>query len=216
MIGDVFDPQREWEIHEAARPHWFQTGTISFFTFRTQDSIPREVLERWEREKQEWLHRLGISSGIHWCEVLSSLSEELRTKFYKQFKRQREDFLDTCHGRYLLQNANAAKIVADALQHFDGDRYQLGDFVVMPNHVHLLVSFISAEAMQQQCDSWLHYTARQINLLTGESGKFWQQEPFDHLVRSVEQYEWLRKYIADNPSKAGLGVGQYLYHRSEK
>ena len=67
--------------------------------------------------------------------------------------------------------------------------------------------------MAEQCDSWLHYTAFQINQEIGEKGKFWQQEPFDHLVRSLEQYEYLRQYIADNPRKAGLKSGECLYRR---
>ena len=82
----------------------------------------------------------------------------------------------------------------------------MGDFIVMPNHVHLLAAFAAADAMKVQCDSWLHYTAFQINKATGKMGKFWQQEPFDHLVRSLEQYEYLRQYIADNPHKAGLSL----------
>ena len=89
----------------------------------------------------------------------------------------------------------------------------MGDFIVMPTHVHLLAAFATAEAMTEQCDSWLHYTAFQINRAIGEKGKFWQQEPFDHLVRSLEQYEYLRQYIADNPRKAGLKPGEYLYRR---
>ena len=89
----------------------------------------------------------------------------------------------------------------------------MGDFVVMPNHVHLLAAFPDPNAMEKQFDSWLHYTAVQINRLTNRSGHFWQQEPFDHLVRSVEQYEYLRCYIADNPKKANLREGQYIYRR---
>ena len=106
-----------------------------------------------------------------------------------------------------------AKIVADSLLHFDGERYRMGDFVVMPNHVHMLAAFASAESMRKQFDSWLHYTAFRINQTLGEKGHFWQQEPFDHLVRSTEQYDYLRNYIADNPTKAGLSKGEFIYRR---
>ena len=99
---------------------------------------------------------------------------------------------------------------------FHGDRLLIHAAVVMPTHVHLLAAFATAEMMKEQCDSWLHYTARQINRQIGGKGKFWQQEPFDHLVRTVGQYEYLRRYIADNPCKAGLKPGEYLYHRYEK
>jgi type I restriction enzyme R subunit len=49
--------------------------------------------------------------------------------------------------------------VADSLLHFDDERYRMGDFVVMPNHVHLLANFPTVEEMKAQSDSWLHYTA---------------------------------------------------------
>jgi REP element-mobilizing transposase RayT len=112
--------------------------------------------------------------------------------------------LDSGPGRCLLRRPERAEIVANSLLHFDGERYRMGDFVVMPNHVHLLAAFPSAEEMRVQFDSWLHYTAYQIHQQIGERGNFWHQEPFDHLVRSVDQYVYLRDYIADNPRKAKL------------
>ena len=121
--------------------------------------------------------------------------------------------MDACHGRCLLRRPELAQIVSDSLLHFDGKRYRMGDFIVMPNHVHLLVAFATAAALKNQCDSWLHYTAYRINQAIGEKGTFWQQEPFDHLVRSPVQYEYLRKYIAENPLKARLGPGNHLYRR---
>jgi putative transposase len=89
----------------------------------------------------------------------------------------------------------------------------MGDFVVMPNHVHLLAAFPTADALNEQYDSWLHFTAFRINQAIGEKGKLWQKEPFDHLVRSPEQYEYLRRYIAENPLKAGLKPSEYHYRR---
>ena len=215
MLGTVFDPNAELLIHEHCRPHWSQAGAIVFITFRTADSIPREVLDRWEAEKQEWLRRRGIDTGTHWSVITETLSEVDRADFQKEFNRCREDFLDTCHGRCLLKRPELARIVADSLLHFDGKRYRMGDFVVMPNHIHLLASFSTAKAMRDQCDSWLHYTAAQINKTLGEKGKYWQQEPFDHLVRSPEQYAYLRKYIEENPLKAELRFGEYLFRRYE-
>ena len=91
----------------------------------------------------------------------------------------------------------------------------MGDFVVMPNHVHLLAAFPSVEGMKAQCSSWMHFTAVRVNKMIGVKGPLWQKEPFDHLVRSPEQYEYLRRYIADNPHKAGLKLGEYLYRRYE-
>ncbi|MEQ1904518.1 MAG: transposase [Pirellulaceae bacterium] len=214
MLGELFDPKAELVIGEHFRPHWSQAGSVVFITFRTHDSIPEEVLQRWEREKQDWIQRRGHAG--HWSDVVLTLEKKEQKQFNMEFNRVREDFLDTGHGRCLLRRPELAKIVADSLLYFDGERYRMGDFVVMPNHVHLLAAFSTAETMKEQCDSWLHYTAFRINQTIGEKGKFWQQEPFDHLLRSPEQYDYLRQYIADNPTKAGLKPGEFHYRRYEK
>ena len=210
-LGELFDPKAELLISEHFRPHWSQAGAVVFITFRTADSIPREVLDRWEREKQDWMRRHDCSMNRHWSKVLPTLEPKLRDQFKKEFNRCREDFLDTCHGECILRKPEIASIVAETLLHFDGERYRMGDFIVMPNHVHLLAAFASEDVLVAQCDSWMHYTARKINLAMGRKGKFWQQEPFDHLVRSPEQETYLRKYIRNNGVKAGLTEGQYFY-----
>ena len=192
-----------------------QAGRDRRITCRTHDSIPQDVLNRWEREKQDWMRRRGFVGNEHWKTILPTLSASDRFDFTKQFERCREDFLDTGHGRCLLRRSKLAKIVADLLMHFDRQRYRMGDSIVMPNHVHLLAAFASEDALFTQCDSWLHYTAFQINQAIGEKGKFWQQEPFDHLVRSPAQYEYLRKYIEKNGAKARLSPNEYLYRRYE-
>ena len=210
-LGELFDPKSEFGISEHFRPHWSQAGAIVFITFRTADSIPKEVLLRWEREKADWIKHHNLPTDLHWSKIVPTMEEKLRHAFAKQFNRCREDFLDTCHGECVLKQSALAKIVDDSLMHFDGARYRMGDFVVMPNHVHLLAAFVSEESMLTQCDSWMHFTAQRINTQIGRKGKFWQQEPFDHLVRSPEQYVYLRKYIKVNGPKAGLNENEYLY-----
>ena len=210
MLGECFDPKGEILVEEHCRPHWSQAGAVVFITFRTHDSVPREVVRRWDRE---WLRLHGHETGEHWSRIVPKLPSAQAAKFRIRFNRAHELFLDSCQGQCLLKRPELAKIVADALLYFDGQRYRLGDFVVMPNHVHLLAAFSTAEALKAQCDSWLHFTAFQINRAIGEKGKFWQQEPFDHLVRSPEQYEYLRKYIAVNPEKAGLRRDECLHRR---
>ena len=212
-LGELFDPNDELLIHDRLRPHWSQAGAIVFVTFRTIDSIPQSVLQRWDREKNEWLSQRKLLDQRHWSDVVPSLEPRLRAEFKKHFNRCREDFLDICHGRCLLRRPQLAQIVADSLMFFDGDRYRMGDFVVMPNHVHLLAAFPDPDQMAIQFDSWLHYTAFRIHQYIGERGHFWQQEPFDHFVRSVEQFEYLRKYIKDNPTNANLRTGEYVYRR---
>jgi type I restriction enzyme R subunit len=213
MLGELFDPQGALGISEHFRPHWSQAGAVVFITFRTADSIPLEVLRRWERDKQAWLLQHGCPAERHWSEIVPTLDAQLQRSFKKDFDRCREDFLDTGRGECLLRDRDLAQIVADSLMHFDGQRYRMGDFVIMPNHVHLLAAFACEESLKKQCGSWLHYSATQINRKLGREGKFWQQEPFDHLVRNPAQYEYLRAYIRDNGIKAHLPQDAYLYRQ---
>jgi hypothetical protein len=57
------------------------------------------------------------------------------------------------------------------------------------------------------------FTATRINRALGRDGRFWQDESFDHLVRSEWQFDYLRRYIAENPQAAKLRDGEYLYWR---
>ena len=109
----------------------------------------------------------------------------------------------------MLRNQELAQVVGDSLRYFDGERYDLDCFVVMPNHVHLVVQFRPPTTLRSQCESWLHYTAVQINRHLGQRCRFWQSEPFDHLIRSVEQFAYLRRYIAENPKRANLRKREY-------
>ena len=86
------------------------------------------------------------------------------------------EHLDCGHGKCVLRQPAIAQIVSKSLRHFDGDRYHLGDFVVMPNHVHLLVCLINETDIEKQCYSWKKYTAMQINRVLSQSGRFWQEE----------------------------------------
>jgi putative transposase len=211
----TFDPQTEFAVIERKLPHWSQAGTMCFISFRTFDSIPEHALRRWHVERSEWLQRYGIDSkSENWRDALMKLDRPIRGEFTRRFSREWHRNLDGCHGACVLRDPELAKIVADSLLHFDGDRYSMSDFVVMPNHVHLLAAFEDEERMLTQCDSWKHFTARQINLRLGTNGRFWQQDGFDHLVRSVEHFEAFRRYIAVNPSKAKLKHGEYYLYSS--
>jgi putative transposase len=112
------------------------------------------------------------------------------------------------------RQTDGRELLAASLHFFDGDRYELTDFVVMPNHVHVLATFPDEGAMLRQCESWKHFMATKINRCLGRTGRFWQQDAFDHLVRSTEQFAYLRKYIAENPKKANLHPGEYVVYSS--
>ena len=213
--GELFDPQTDFEQWDRTRPHRHQPAAVCFLTMRLNDSIPKSVIQSWHRERIEFLRRHGVDFESDWKLGYEELSPSKRRLFDKYFSRLREMTLDNCLGDCLLSNPIAAQEVAKSLTRFHGDRYWMGDFVIMPNHIHCLVAFQSTEIAKTQPGGWMRYSARQINKLTGRTGVLWFPEPFDHLVRSPEQLSYLRSYIRENPKKAGVEDGKFFYRPSE-
>jgi putative transposase len=83
MLGEFFDPKAELLIYKHCRPHWAQSGAIVFITFRTADSIPREVIDRWEREKHDWLAARGYDAASDWSKTFAKLSAKDRADFQR-------------------------------------------------------------------------------------------------------------------------------------
>jgi putative transposase len=209
----LFDREADVHIIDRRLPHWGQAGTVCFITWRTHDSMPNLVLDQWYGDRNKWLREQGIDSTYpDWRDRLHRLDLVLVQEFFAHFWNRWHDALDIGHGACVLRQPNLATIVEKSLRHFDGERYFLLDFVIMPNHVHLLASFPDESAMLKQCESWKHYTATQINRRLHQKGRFWQQDGFDHLVRSEEQFRYLREYIAANPKKAGIKPGEFVHY----
>ena len=209
-----FDRQAETDVTYRDLPHWFQPGVAVFITFRTADSLPKEVILRWLAEQRDWLQRNGWSiSDDDELPDPNELPGRLQSPYRQWRDRGWHDLLDGCHGACVLRDPKLAAMVLDSLRHFDGQRYDLDCAVIMPNHVHLLAQFRPPTTCRAQSGSWLHFTATEINRSLGRRGAFWQSEPFDHLVRSPEQFEYLRRYIAENGPRAGLPTTDYLYWR---
>jgi len=209
----TFDPNQEFAVFERRLPHWSQAGTVTFITWRTWDSIPEKVLRGWQKDRDAWLQQHGINpNAANWTRQLDQLDAKLVQEFKRLLSDRWNDNLDACHGACVLRRPELSKIAADSLLYFDGDRYEITDFVVMPNHVHILVAFPDERTLLAQCESWKHFIATNINRPLGRKGRFWQQDGFDHLVRSAAQFEYLQRYIADNPKRANLAVGEYVYY----
>lgn len=216
MSFELFDPGREVSISEGSSlPHWYQSGVTYFITFRTEDSFPREVADRWRRARIDWLARRGVAIDQFETEF-PKLSRFEQSSYHETFSREYLEVLDKGLGECVLRRSDLAKICSESFQYFNELRYRLSDFIVMPNHVHLLVCLLGETEIQSQCYSWKKFAATKINRVLGRSGRFWQEESFDHLIRSVEQFEAVRRYIQDNGRNAGLDASDYLvYQRQE-
>jgi putative transposase len=122
-----------------------------------------------------------------------------------------DQYLDAAgNGPRWLGNEEIAKIVEEALLHQD---CELHAYVIMPNHVHvLLMPKIELPKLMQYIKS---RSAREANKILGVSGKpFWQQESYDHMVRNPEEFRNIKRYIENNPVKAGLAATPETYRWS--
>jgi len=205
-----FTPESPTAVSRGRLPHVEQPNACYFITFRTADSLPRAVTAALAAQRAAWLQQLGGESrdnAEHEC--LARLSRPDRVEFARRCARAWHDSLDSCHGVCVLRTHSLRQHVVDSLCHGDGVRYDLDAFVVMPNHVHMLVGFSEPGSMRRQCASWKHYSATRIQRALGRRGRFWQSESYDRVVRDFRSLEAYRRYIADNPRRAGLSNTEF-------
>jgi len=207
---NFFDRNADSLVTKRNLPHIDMPGYSTFVTFRLADSMPREVVQKWHDEIESWLkeHHLGEQS-VEDVLVANDIDESLKNELRRFKNRKWHGHLDDCHGDCVLGAPQPRKLVEESLLHFDGQRYDLERFVIMPNHVHLLIQMRQGFLLRKQLTETLRYTARCVNSLLKQDGTFWQSEPFDHVVRSEAQFEYLQQYIVDNPEKARLSEGEY-------
>ncbi len=111
---------------------------------------------------------------------------------------------DLFAGLRLLSQPGISDLVQEALLHFQAQRYDLHAWVVMPNHVHAVVTPYHGHPLSKTLHSWKSFTSLKINKALGRSGVFWESESFDHLIRTVDRFERFVRYTEANPVKAGL------------
>jgi len=169
-------------------PHWHQSGKVQFVTFRLADSLPQEKLAEWEAKKKEWY-------DAHPKPWDSKTTEEYNNVFGEIVGK----WLDAGYGRCILQYEDVRRVVVDALLFYHNKRYVLHSFVVMPNHVHVLVAPIGEDTVMKSIGGVKQHSSKVINKLLGRSGDVWQRLVFDRLVRSWKDYERYVNYIIANP-----------------
>ena len=76
----------------------------------------------------------------------------------------------------------------------------------MPNHVHALVKPLEEHKISDILHSWKSYTANEINKRESCSGELWMRESYNHIVRNEDSLNYIRRYINQNPAKAGITV----------
>jgi len=196
-------------------PHWRQDGCTYFVTYRLADSIPAKVVEEWDFEKLKWIQarvkQVEDNPG-QWHDLFRLLPDADKYAFLKCFNRKLNTYLDRCHGKCSLRNPECATQVLQGWKYFDKQRYELGDLVVMPNHVHVLVKPLVGFELEDILRSQKRYAARECNKILKLSGALWQKHSYDHIVRNSKQLLAFQEYIASNPQKASLRNSEFLLH----
>lgn len=163
-------------------PHFDVKNSTQFVTFRLADSMPQTLLKKWREE---------LESGV-------ITDADLRTRI--------EMYLDRGYGSCSLRDRRVASEIRETLLKWDGERYCLIAWVIMPNHVHILIQLLAEHALSDIMHSIKSYTAHQANKILGSKGRFWSVESFDRYVRDARHFRNTFRYIEENPVKAGLCV----------
>jgi len=191
-----------FEIRKRLRlPHWHSPGGTYFVTWNLHDALPKEVRQRIDIE------RMQLYESIERLRGKPTPAESQRIQ--RVFRARVEETLDENHGECVLRMNDAAKTVANALTHFDTDRYELLAWCVMPNHVHVAFVLGANAKLDAVLKSWKGYTARVINQCLGRAGTLWQEDYFDRLIRNSRQLSRTVSYIESNPITAGLRQWQW-------
>ena len=208
---EIGDPRGNQWHSRGYLPHFDSAVAVQHVTFHLADSLPESVLERLEQEVR----------------CLPSEKQDAE-------RRKRLDaWIDAGHGSCIMREPPVARIVQSAFLFFDGQRYRLLAWVVMPNHVHVLFQPVNGWTVAKIVASWKKFTATKIcspgnaTLRSGENeyanreigdpmgnpvGKsgggikspVWHREYWDRFIRDCRHYEQAVEYIHQNPAKAGL------------
>jgi REP element-mobilizing transposase RayT len=158
-------------------PHFDAPGVTQFVTFQLRDSFPPTRRVEFEAIRKE-------------------ADDSAR-------RRKLEAWLDRGHGDCWLRRPDVAEFVEKVLLEGDGQNSRLQAWVVMPNHVHLIVDVWDVPLVKL-INGWKGKSSREANKLLGRSGAFWQEDYYDTLVRDEAHLKRAIRYTERNPVKAFL------------
>ncbi|MDO6682418.1 transposase [Oceanobacter sp. 5_MG-2023] len=162
-------------IHSRGYLPHIDGAEFQVITYRLNDALPKAVIDR------------------------------LRDLPDTQRRQHTEQAMDAGYGHCWLAIPEVAALVVENWFYFHGTRYQLIAWVVMPNHVHLLIRVLNGESLSRIVHSWKSYTGKKISaLLTGSPPSIWQPDYWDRYIRNEAHFQRAIEYIHQNPVKAGL------------
>ena len=187
---------KDWHRRFHSVPHR-ENKALQSITFRLYDSLPKEVIE-------EIKLKLDINEDDDSCDSIQ----------YQRLRQKIAEYEDAGYGQCFLRDERIAAIMQDTLKHFDGERYQLMCWCIMPNHVHVLIEVNEGWSLSRIMHGWRSYTAKEANRILGRTGKFWMEEYYDRYIRDDNHLQQTINYILNNPANAGLDEWPWVGERS--
>lgn len=133
-------------------------------------------------------------------------------EYEARFIGRMQEWLDASMGACHMRRPDVRAEVEGCLLQFDGNRYDIDAFVLMPNHVHAVIKPTPASDLSTVLQGIKGVSANRCNKLLEHKSKFWMDESYDHIVRDAKELSAFRNYIAQNPDKAGLRSEEYSLH----
>jgi REP element-mobilizing transposase RayT len=178
-------PNRGW-YSRGYLPHFDSDNEIQSLNFRLWDAVPMRIIEGWRRE-------------LGWRKDLKQTDPRAVA-----LRQRIEAYEDAGYGACFLRDTQIAELNENALLFFDGVRYRLLAWCVMPNHVHSLIQMVEGYSLGGILHSWKSYTAKKANRILGRSGQSWHEDYYDRYIRDDDHLRIAIDYIEQNPVKAGL------------
>lgn len=189
MFYTVEEELKGW-YKRRSLPHYDSDEVYQFITFRLHDSVPLEEIDYWH-------HELSI-------EAQTSVNKDS----YRYLKIEENIFKyeDKGYGECYLKNLAVYNIVKETFLKFDKTRYELIEWIIMPNHVHVLIRPFEGQSLSKIIHSWKSYTALKANQILNRKGKFWMADYYDRYIRNEQHFFNVIRYIQNNDKEKGLNI----------
>lgn len=184
-------------------PHFQFDFSYYFITFRLYNSLQKEIVESLKKYYSDNKNRI---TKIKDEELKSIRLYELQKRYFGLFDRHLDTNKECIN---YLSDPRIARIVVESIGYRDGKDYETISYCIMPNHVHLLI-FVErfVKPLYRIMQSLKRHTGRESNKIINRTGSFWNEESYDHIVRSPTELKNIINYIMSNPVKAGLVVDE--------
>ena len=185
-----YNPKEDLLITHSNLPHWNQQQKIYAVTFRLYDALPHKVIQSYQ---EEWEQRKDKSTKDDHSEREAWMHKRMM------------EYLDAGYGACWLRDEAVRRIVASAFNYTNTHLARIHAYVIMPNHVHAVIETQPGVTIQCVLKRLKRFTAWKINQYLGRTGRVWQREYFDRIVRSNAHYERAKQYIISNPKHCQSG-----------